>query len=137
MNAALKPEYQVGATMPASIGMCADLYAEIRELRLAMQKLVDTVKERESEIKTHIINELPKSNNTGAAGKKYRAQIVTKEVPTLKDWDKLTIFISIENRFDLLYKRLADKPIKDMWDAGRDIPGVEKFKSVDVSITKL
>jgi hypothetical protein len=133
----LKAEYQTGAPMPASIGLCADLYAEVRELRLAMQKIVDAVKERETEIKEHIINELPKSQNTGAAGKRYRAQVVTKDVPTLKDWDALTAYMTRTGRFDLIYKRLADKPVKDLWEAGEAVPGVEKFKAVDVSITKI
>lgn len=133
----MKPEYKVGAPMPPSIGLCADLYSEIRELRLAMQKMVDDVKARENEIKEHIIQELPKSNNTGAAGRRYRAQIVTKEVPTLKDWDAFTAYVVEANRFDLLHKRVADKPVKDLWEAGEAVPGIEKFKAVDVSITKI
>ena len=84
--------------MPESVGLCADLYAEVRDLRLAMQKIVDKVKERESEIRNYIINELPKSQNTGAAGKRYRAQIVTKEVPTLKDWNAFTKFVCMPMR---------------------------------------
>ena len=128
---------KVGDPMPESIGLCADEYASVRELRLAMQKLVDVVKARESEIKEHIIQELPKSQNTGAAGKKYRAQIVTKDEPTLKDWDALTTYIAENNRFDILTKRLADKAVKDMWEAGDTVPGIEKFRAVDVSITKI
>jgi hypothetical protein len=133
----MKPEYQTGSPMPASVGLSADLYSEVRELRLAMQKIVDDVKGRESEIKEHIINNLSKSSDTGAAGKRYRAQIVTKEVPTLKDWEALTKFIAANNRFDLLHKRVADTAVKDMWEAGVAVPGVEKFRATDVSITKI
>lgn len=132
-----KPEYKTGALMPASIGLCADLYSEVRELRLAMQKIVDDVKARETEIKEHIIDNLSKSSDTGAAGRKYRAQIVTKEVPTLKDWTAFTAYVAENNRFDLMHKRIADTAVKDMWEAGADVPGVGKFKAVDVSITKL
>lgn len=133
----MKPEYQVGAPIPASIGLTADAYSEVRELRLAMQKIVEAVKDRENELKESIIQRLSKSDDTGAAGKKYRAQIVTKEVPTLKDWDALTKFIVQENRFDLIYKRIAEKPIRDMWEHGEAVPGVESFNVVEVSITKI
>lgn len=133
----LRPEYAEGGLMPASIGLCADLYSEVRELRLAMEKHVATVKARENEIKEHIINNLSKSEDTGAAGKKYRAQIVRKLAPTLKDWDAFTAFIVRTGRFDLLHKRVADKPVKDLWEAGEEVPGVEKFNSIDVSITKI
>lgn len=123
--------------MPASIGLCADEYSRVRELRLAMQKLVDNVKERESEIREHIIQNLSKSDDTGAAGKRYRAQIVIKPQPRLSDWDKFTQFVAENNRFDLMHKRVADKPVKDIWEEGGEVPGVEAFNVVDVSITKI
>jgi hypothetical protein len=133
----VKPELQEGAPLPPSIGLCADLYAEVRELRLAMQKHVDNVKRREAEIREHIINNLSKSDDTGAAGKRYRAQIVTKDVPTLRDWDAFTAFVARANRWDLLHKRVADKPVRDLWEEGEQVPGIEAFKTVDVSITRI
>ena len=133
----MKPEYQEGSEMPPSIGLCADLYAEVREIRLAMQKHVDAVKSRESEVREHIIANLSKSDDTGAAGKKYRAQIVMKDTPRLKDWDAFTEFVAKAKRFDLMQKRLSDKAVKDVWDSGETVPGVEAFKAIDVSITKI
>lgn len=127
----------VGDPMPKSMGLCADLYSEVRELRLAMQKIVEDVKARETEIREHIIANLSKSDDTGAAGKKYRAQIVVKPEPSLKDWDSFTRFVVENDRFDLLHKRIADKPIKDLWEDGVDVPGVERFNAVSVSITKI
>ena len=133
----LKPEYREGEPMPPSIGLCADLYSEVRELRLEMQKIVDKVKARETEIREHIIKNLSKSSDTGAAGKKYRAQVVTKIVPTLESWDDLTAFVARTGSWDMLTKRLADKAIKDRWEAGQEVPGVKRFQTVDVSITKI
>jgi hypothetical protein len=133
----VREDLQQGAPLPPSIGLCADLYSEVRELRLAMQKHTDAVKARETEIREHIIDNLSKSDDTGAAGKRYRAQIVTKDVPALKDWDRFTAFVMKSGRFDFLQKRVADKAVKDAWEEGLDVPGVEKFKTVDVSITKI
>ncbi len=123
--------------MPDSIGICADLYAEVRELRLAMQKHVDDVKSRESEIRDHIIDNLSKSADTGAAGKRYRAQVVRKLKPSLKDWDAFTAFVVANNRFDLLQKRIAERGVLDMLENDEVVPGVERFHAVDVSITKI
>jgi hypothetical protein len=133
----VKEELKVGAPMPASIGLCADQYHEVRELRLSMQKVVDEVKARETEIREHIINNLSKSSDTGAAGKRYRAQIVKKAVPQLRDWDSFVKFVSHNKRWDLLQKRLSDTAVKDLWDGGVNVPGVERFVAVDVSITKI
>jgi hypothetical protein len=142
MDGALMPEVkyedlQVGAPLPKSVGLCADLYHDVRELRLAMQKHVEAVQARENEIREHIINNLSKSDDTGAAGKRYRAQIVVKAKPSLKDWDAFTQYVVKSGRFDLLHKRVADKPIKELWEDGVAVPGVEQFKAVEVSITKI
>jgi hypothetical protein len=133
----VKPEYQTGAPLPASIGLCADLYAEVRELRLAMQKMVDDVKARESEVREHIIDNLSKSDDTGAAGKRYRAQVVTKLKPALKNWDAFVGYMLMHNRFDLVQKRMNERAVLDMLEEGEGVPGVERFNAVDVSITKI
>lgn len=133
----MKKEFVVGNDLPESVGLCADLYSEVREMRLAMQKHVDTVRARESEIKEYIIGNLSKSDDTGAAGKRYRAQITTKTVPSLKDWDAFTSYVAANNRWDLLHKRVSDKPIKDLWEEGYAVPGIDKFNAIDVSITKI
>lgn len=126
-----------GAPLPKSMGRCADLYSEVRALRLAMDKEVDAVKARETEIREHIINNLSKSDDTGAAGLKYRAQIVMKDVPRAADWTLLWAYIAKTNRFDLLQKRLGEKACTDMIEAGETPPGVELMHIPDVSITKI
>lgn len=133
----MKEAYQTGAPLPQSIGLCADLYAEVRELRLAMQKHVDEVQAREREVREHIIDNLSKSDDTGAAGKRYRAQIVTKLKPSLKGWDEFTAYVRAAGRFDLLQKRINERAVLDMMEEGEHVPGVERFNAVDVSITKI
>lgn len=131
----------VGAPMPASMGRCADLYHDVRELRLLMEKEVEKVQKRETEIREHIIANLSKGSDTGAAGLKYRAQIVSKDVPKISEerggWQALWDYIAKNRRFDLLQKRLGDKAVKEMADAGALPPGVEMMKVPDVSITKI
>lgn len=137
-------------TMPESIGRCADLYKDVQALRLAMAKEVEAVEQFERKIKLHMIDNLEKSSDTGAAGLKYRVQIVTKTVPRIKvaeeaekgestaqGWQQFWAYVASTGRFDLVQKRLADKAIKDMFDAGETVPGVELFKQPDVSVTKI
>lgn len=131
-------KYQPGGPMPKDIGRCADLYADVRELRLAMEKEVAEVKKRENEIKDHIIENLDKTEDTGAMGLSYSARVVTKPVPKIGDWGVFTSWIRKNDRFDMLQKRLSEKAVKDFWEEeDRDVPGVEKFNHVDLSIRKL
>lgn len=127
----------LGAPMPPSMGLCADLYHEVRELRLAMAKEVAEVEAREKEIKEHIIANLSKSLDTGAAGLKYRAQIVMKTSPRIQDWGVFCSFVRKNDRFDLLQKRVSDTGIKDLWADRADVPGIERVNVPDVSITKI
>lgn len=133
----MSPKFQKGASMPTSIGLCADEYHEVREMRLAMQKEVDAVAERERELRDYIINNLSKSDDTGAAGKRYRAQVIVKVVPKTDDWNALHAYVQETGRFDLLQKRLSDTAVKAMWDNGEAVPGVGTFNQIDVSITKI
>ena len=123
--------------MPESIGRCADLYHDVRDLRLAMQKEVEVIEAREKEIKEYIVANLSKSLDSGAAGLRYRAQIIKKVVPRIADWAALTAAIQATGRFDMLQKRLSDKAVAGVWDEGGEVPGVERFNSIDVSITKI
>lgn len=124
--------------MPASIGRCADLYAEVRDLRLAMDKEVAVVKARETEIREYIISNLSKSDDTGAAGLKYRAQIVTKTTFKVTDWGIVFAWVRKNDRFDALQKRLNETMVKDFFaEEQRPLPGTEKVNVPDISITKI
>lgn len=129
--------FVLGANLPSSVGQCADLYHEIRTIRLAMDKEVKRIKDRENEIKEHIIANLSKSEDTGAAGKRYRAQIKEKRLPRVVDWAAFHAFIMQHGRLDLLQKRTVDKPIMEMHEAGELPPGLETMLIPDVSITKI
>ena len=130
---------QVGAALPQSIGRCADLYHDIRELRLAMEKEVEEVKARETEIQEHIINTLSSSDDTGAAGLRYRAQVITKRKPRLADWGTFTAWVRKNDFFHMLQRRLNEKAV-DEWLADnpdRTAPGTEMVQVKTVSITKI
>ena len=131
-----------GAPLPASIGRCADLYHDVRELRLMMEKEAETIASREREIREHIIANLSAGSDTGAAGLKYRAQIVKKDVPKVSEehggWGAFFSWVRKNDRFDMLQKRLSDKAVKDFLETdGRMPPGTEMMKVPDVSITKI
>jgi len=127
-----------GYALPQSIGRCADEYAEVRAIRLAMDKDVERVKARESELREHIIANLSKSSDTGAAGLRYRAQIVIKKTFKVTDWGVVHSWIRKNDRFDLLQKRISEQAAKDFEEAeGRPVPGTEVIQIPEVSITKI
>lgn len=122
---------------PKAMGACADKLFELRNKRLATQKEVDAVAAEETALKNHIIENLPKSEASGVAGKLARVTVVTKQIPQVKDWDAFYKYVKKTGSFDLMQKRLTDAAIKERWEAGKEIPGVEHFNAVSVSINKV
>ena len=128
-----KPKFK----FPKALGACADRLFQVREERLKIQKQVELLASEESAIKEHLINTLPKSDASGVAGKLARVTIVTKQVPQVKDWDAFYKHVKKSGDFDLLQRRLTDSAIKERWEAGKEVPGVEHFNAVSVSINKV
>lgn len=136
------PELAVlGAPIPEAMGRCADLYHDVRELRLAVDKQAAAIKARENELAEHMINNLSSSDDTGAAGLRYRVQItkVTKYTLTAGEgWNALCAYVQQSGRFDLLQKRISESAIKDIDEQTTMLPpGVERLKVPTISITKI
>jgi hypothetical protein len=122
---------------PKALGACADRLYELREKRLAAQKLTDEIDAEEKAMKEHLISTLPKSKASGVAGKFVRVTVVTKTVPRVDNWDKFYGFVKKTGRFDLMQRRLSDAAITEIWEAGKKIPGVDSFKYATISMNKL
>ena len=122
---------------PKTLGACADALYEVRQARLDLQKKVDALSEQETALREHIIQTLPKSQASGVAGKLARVTVVTKDVPQVKDWDKLYAHVKKTGQFELLQRRLSDSAFKERQEAGKTVPGVELFRAVTVSINKV
>ena len=125
-----------GAPMPASLGACADLLHDVRELRLEMQRQTDAVEAREKEIKAWIIDHSTEHDTT-FGGRRYIAQVYKEPTPTIQDWGVFCSWVRKNDRFDLLQKRLSEKAVEDTTAAeGRMLPGLTEIYVMKVSVTK-
>lgn len=124
--------------IPKSMGACADLLFDLREKRLAAQKVADDIKADETKVREHIIATLPKGD-TGASGKHHHVSVYTDPVPRIEDADRLFAHIKKTGEFDLLQRRLNDAAVKERWADPKNkkgVPGVVPFNVVKVSLTK-
>lgn len=123
--------------IPKTIGACADRIYALRKLAADAQKKVDLLKEEEKAIREHVINKLPKSEASGVAGKSARVTVVEREVPCVEDWDAFWKSFRKSRDRDLLQRRLSDAAITERWEAGKQVPGVGKFKYKTLSVNKV
>ncbi len=123
--------------VPKTLGACADALYETRAARLVLEKQAEELKSRETLIKDHIIETLPWSDAEGVAGHVARVTITKRQIPRVIDWDKLYAYVRKTKDFSLLQRRLADAAIAERWDDGKEVPGVDRFTLVGVSVNKL
>ncbi len=124
------------AKLPKDLARCADLLFTTRDERLALQREVDALKAKESALRQHIIDTLPKSS-TGVAGKIASVAVVVKDKPTVTDWDELYGYIQENGAFELLHRRLTEGAVKEYWEEGDEVPGVGLTQYVDISLKKV
>lgn len=130
--------FKKGGPLPNSVGAMADLYADVRELRLVMQKATDEVHARETEVRGLILAALQESPDSGAAGDKQRVQLVKKQRMNATDWPALHAFIAQYGMFELLQKRLSDTAVKEIKEKYNQLPpGVEEVEYDDLSFSKV
>jgi hypothetical protein len=122
---------------PKQLAVCGDLLYTTRQERLALEKLVEELKTKENILREHLIANLPKSEASGIAGKIARVKIDTKDVPHVKDWETLQKYVKRTGSFELLQRRISDTAVKERWEAGKEVPGVERFTATVVSCTKV
>lgn len=129
------------AKFPKTLGECIDAAYTFRAERLEKQKQFDAeiefLKEREDDIEKHIVNTFTKADIEGAKGSLATASVSRMTVPSVKDWPAVFAYISKKKAWDLLEKRMARVAYRDRMEAGEEIPGVEPFVKVTLSLTRV
>lgn len=128
--------------IPKTPGAAADMWWTLRQKRLAAQRVVDELQKQETALAEHLINTLPKSDATGVTGKLINVRVVTQTVPKVEDWDKLYKYIQKQSAKDpgvwsLLQRRVNDSTVKEIWEAGKAVPGVGSTSFVKLSYSQV
>lgn len=118
-------------------GQLADLLYDVHQHRLEQQREAAATDKLESLLERYFIQQLPTGSATGIAGKKGRVQLKKKSRPSVIDWPKFYAHIKKNNAFELLNRAVNTKSVSERWEAGKQIPGVEKFEYNSVSVTKV
>lgn len=135
---------------PKSVALAADALWKKQQERKQAQAVADALEAEEADLKAWIIEELPKSQATGVAGKLCRVTAGRKEVARVEDWPKFYAGVVAEYQshmrrkdgqqdgaFSLLQRRIGEAAVKERWENGVAIAGVGKFTATTLSITKV
>ena len=123
--------------IPKTLGACADMLLKLAEQKSKAQQVVDAIDQHEKLIKEHLIQNLPKEDSDGVVGKLAKAVIKKKPVPQVKDWPAFYKHVLKTKDFSLMQRRVSEAAVRELWESGKTVPGVDKFTVVTVSVTKV
>lgn len=128
--------------VPKSLAACADLLYTTKAERLAEQKKVNEIAEDEKALKNYLIDQLPKGDASGVAGKLARATIVKQDVPRITDEELLLKAIKkAPKKWGHLLKQVVDTELLAEIlerDGQKGLPpGVGTFTVIKVSLNKV
>ena len=120
----------------ANLGILIDSLYATRQQRLDITKQVDALKSMEVELRGQILGILESTGLAKASGQMATCGITTKVEPIVTDWDAVHSWIRINNRFDLLQKRISAPAWRDLQADDTLVPGTEPTVVTDLSLTK-
>jgi hypothetical protein len=115
-----------------------DLWFATQTRRLELQSQVDELAEEEKDLKGQF-SKIMKDESV----LKFMATDCTVElsegelVPTVRNWELFYRYILDHNAFEMLQKRVSAPAVREHWDAGEHIPGVDKFPIDKIKVQRI
>ena len=119
-----------------NLGEAIDKLYELRAKRLDAEKAIKAMKSDELALRVTIKRLLDAASLEGGRGQIASTSVNYSIEPAAKDWPAICNFIRENDAFDILQRRLSATAVKDRWESGIIIPGIEKFDTWDLSLTK-
>ena len=121
---------------PKTIGAAIDLLYTLRSTRLEAQRAVDAMENKESALRGHIMANFQKSDLNGGKGKLATASIMTSSQAEIVDFPQYVGWVVKNKDYSCLQKRVGITSVREHWDNGEQIPGIEMKTVETLSLTK-
>jgi hypothetical protein len=110
-----------------TIGSMTDQLFELRERKAELNKQISAIEAEYEEIEQRLIDKLKAEGTDRGGGKRANCSITTSVVANVEDWDALYPFIAKNKFWHLLQRRVSDPGMRELWEAGKKVPGVAQF----------
>lgn len=123
---------------PKTIGAATDLLYTLQQQRLEKSREADALKEQEKALSDHIrTNMLPALGLDGAKGNMGQVSLQDYDYAEIEDWDAYFKYIAKNKAWELVQKRESITALRELWDAGKKIPGVERKEGKKLHVSKV
>lgn len=113
-----------------------DKLFDLREQRRELDQKVAAVNEQIEEHKLQLLDRFRETGTDYARGSLASATRTEMQVPKIEDWGKVSQWVMENNGLYLLHRRVSAGPWKELLDAGTEVPGIEPFTKIDISLRK-
>jgi precorrin-6x reductase len=114
-------------------GLIVEL-VRLREAKKAAKKAVEDIEEAQEKVKLRYRQALESLGIREAQNVTHSAAITEVTVPQVKSWEALYDYIHANKYYHLLQRRPSTTGCEELFAQGIEIPGVEKFTKVDISL---
>ena len=112
---------------PTVIGSTIDRMTDLREQKRALEAQVKVIEEEFTDLEEKLMAKFDAEGTTKGAGKKGSASITESIVGAVNDWEKFNAYVKKTGYFHLFQRRLSDAGVRELFEQGKKIPGVEPF----------
>jgi len=117
-----------------------DKIDEMFNLREKKRLLEAEIKEISADLaacKLDLINRCAEVGTVTARGTLASIVVTETLVPRIDDWGLISDWVMANDGVYLLHRRVSSGAWKELLDAGIQVPGIDPFNKVDISLTKL
>lgn len=118
-----KPKFE----LTTGIGPAIDKLNEIRDRKRKLMEKVEACDTEYAELEEALLAKLDADGLDKATGRDASVSVSSTTVGNVADWEALTAYIHKHKYYHFFQRRLSDPALRELWDAGKKIPGVEPF----------
>lgn len=104
-----------------------------RQARLEAQRQVDDMKAEEDELSANLLKFALDTDDDDLMGTIVTFHVNHTQEPDVTDWAALQAHIRSTGEIDLLEKRVMRSAVKQRWEMGNQVPGVQRMDKASVS----
>lgn len=109
----------------------------LREQKRGLEAQVKEVNAEMNELQQELLSRFNEVGTDYARGEFASASITETIVPQIDDWGKVAEWVMENDALYLLHRRVSSGPWKELRDAGTEVPGIEPYTKVAISLRRL
>ena len=128
---------KAAAAPTLTLGQAADKMWLLKDNKKALDAQIKAIEVQVKELETTIFGLLDAQDTRKAEGRVASISVGEAVVGTVENWDAFWPYIVKNKFFHLVQKRASDPGLRELWDMGKVIPGVQPFTKRTLSVRTL